>query len=149
MNRCLLVLSVLVSILLLTFTGCSGSGVKFISQERVQEMLASGEEFTLLDVRTEKEYEDGHIPGSVLLPIEDIREGNVVMLPDRNRKLVLYCRTGRRAEDAAVLLMDMGYSQVYSMGGIVEWTGEVDGVKPSIDDPLPPEALPPSEAQPQ
>ena len=69
-----------------------------------------------------------HIPHSILLPIEEIKNGNVAeVLPDKNQKILVYCWTGRRAEDAAAILFNMGYKNVVNLGGIVDWTGELEG----------------------
>jgi rhodanese-related sulfurtransferase len=112
----------------LFLSGCSSIGTKYdsISQEEAADIMASGDEYTIVDVRTQEEYGQAHIPGAVLVPIEDIRENKLDLLPDKDRELLLYCRTGRRAEDAAQLLVDAGYSNVKEFGGILTWKGEVE-----------------------
>ena len=90
-------------------------------------MLASNPQAILLDVRTPEEFEKRHITGAILLPIEDLRDGDFSKLPDKNATIIIYCWTGRRAEDSAQILTDNGYINVYEMGGIVDWTGSVSG----------------------
>ena len=80
-----------------------------------------------MDVRTPQEFEKKHLPDAVLIPLEDLRKGKLDALPDKNAKIIVYCWTGRRAEDAAALLTEKGYTNVYEMGGIVDWTGSVVG----------------------
>lgn len=60
-----------------------------------------------------------------MMTIEEIREGKLDTLPDHDQTLLVYCRTGRRAEDAAAILVKEGYSNVYAIGGIFDWTGEI------------------------
>ena len=107
-------------------TGCTPN-YKAISHEDAQEILAQEKDYILLDVRTIGEYEKKHLPNAILLPIEEIKRGNVAeVLPDKNQKIFVYCWTGRRAEDAAEILVNMGYKNVVNLGGIVDWQGEVE-----------------------
>jgi len=108
------------------FTGCA-QGYKNISQEDALRIMNSGKEVVILDVRTPEEYEKKHIPDAVLLPIDEIKKGNLELLPDKNKIILVYCWTGRRAEDSAAILADKGYKYVYSFGGLVDWTGPVEG----------------------
>lgn len=110
----------------LFITGC-GQSYKNISQEDAVRIMNSGKEFVLLDVRTPEEYEKNHIPGALLLPIDEIKKGNLDSLPDKNKIILVYCWTGRRAEDSAMILFNKGYNYVYNFGGLVDWTGEVEG----------------------
>lgn len=106
--------------------GCSGS-YKHISQEEAVQMMKADSNIIVLDVRTQEEYDKKHIPGALLLPIEDIRKGNLEKLPDKNQKILIYCWTGRRAGASAQILADEGYKNIYEFGGLVDWTGEVEG----------------------
>ena len=108
------------------FTGCA-QGYKNISQEDALRIMNSGKEVVILDVRTPEEYEKKYIPGAVLLPIDEIKKGNFELLPDKNKIILVYCWTGRRAEDSAAILADNGYKYVYNFGGLVDWTGPVEG----------------------
>lgn len=120
-------LALLAGFLLAFCAGC-GHGYQHISHERAMELMGAASEAVVVDVRSQDEYDKRHIAGALLVPIEDIRAGKVEALPtDKGRKLLLYCWTGRRAEDAAVILTEMGYTQVYEFGGLVDWNGPVEG----------------------
>lgn len=112
--------------LLLLGTGCGISKpYREMSMQKASEWMEKESGYLLVDVRTAEEYEEGHIPGAILLPIEEIREGKLDTLPDHDQTLLVYCRTGRRAEDAAAILVKEGYSNVCAIGGIFDWTGEI------------------------
>lgn len=130
-----LIRKVLLTILLslvpcsLFFSGCGGNGYKHITQDEAQAMIASSPDVIILDVRTPEEYEKKHIPGALLLPIDDLRAGDFSKLPDKDAMILVYCWTGRRAEDSAKILVEHGYKHVYEFGGLVDWTGEVEGTE--------------------
>ena len=107
-------------------TGC-GETYKHISQDEALKMMKAGGDYVIVDVRTKEEYDKRHIPGSILLPITDIKEGKLDILPDKNQTILIYCWTGRRAADSANILYKRGYKNVYEFGGLVDWTGDVEG----------------------
>ena len=78
-----------------------------------------------MDVRTPEEYTEGYIKGAVNLPNEDIKDTPPALLPDKNAKILVYCRSGNRSQEASQKLIDMGYSQVYDFGGIIDWPYEI------------------------
>lgn len=115
-------------ILAAIFTGCGVSNApKHLTTEEGVKFIATEKNFLIVDVRTQDEYNKRHIPNAILVPIEDIRAGRLEALPDKSRTLVLYCWTGRRAEDAAKILVKQGYKNVYEIGGLVDWTGATVG----------------------
>lgn len=79
----------------------------------------------LLDVRTEEEYKEGHLPGSILIPDYELQDRVATELPDKEAVIFLYCRSGNRSKTAAYRLLEMGYTQVYDIGGIIDWPYEV------------------------
>ncbi len=82
--------------------------------------LENGQDVLLVDVREPREFKAGHIPGASLLPLRMLpQQGSE--LP-RDRTLVLVCRSGRRSRLGAIILQDLGYSQVYNLnGGMLAW----------------------------
>ena len=126
----------LIAILLL-LTGCSsGSGQMMdgdgmvnsytqISQEQAKEMMTRDDGHIIVDVRRQDEYDAGHIPGAILIPNESIGTEHPEELPDLNQIILIYCRSGNRSKQAAQKLFDMGYTNIYEFGGIIDWTGEI------------------------
>ena len=94
-----------------------------ISAVKAQEMMS--EDVIILDVRTQAEFNEGHIPNAILLPYNDIIDKAKTILPDMDQIILVYCRSGRRSELAAKDLIDMGFTSVYDFGGIIDWTGDV------------------------
>ena len=119
----------LLIILTLTLSGCdtTAGSYQHLTPEDAAKVMQTENNIIILDVRTQEEYDKKHIPNAVLLPIEELRKGNFELLPDKNQKILVYCWTGRRAEDSAKILAENGYKNVYDFGGLVEWTGEVEG----------------------
>lgn len=118
----------LVIFALTIFTGCgSGSSYTHLSADEAIKFMAAEKNFLVVDVRTQEEYDKKHIPNAILVPIDDLRAGKFDALPDKNSTLLIYCWTGRRAEDAAKILVDRGYKKVYEFGGLVDWTGATEG----------------------
>jgi phage shock protein E len=79
----------------------------------------------LLDVRTPEEYRTGHIPGSINLPVDNIRSAESA-LPDKNAHLYVYCLSGMRSSAAAHALNKMGYRKVTNLGGIGAFRGKLE-----------------------
>lgn len=84
-----------------------------------------GEDVIILDVRTQAEFAEGHIPNALLLPDNEIKQRAEELLPDKEQTILVYCRSGRRSELAAKELIQLGYTNVYDFGGILDWTGDV------------------------
>ena len=89
--------------------------------------LLEAEGTVVLDVRTQWEYDEGHLPGAVCLPVETLTDGDLsVLLPDKHAPLVVYCRTGQRSAQAAQVLSALGYANITDLaGGILAWNGAV------------------------
>ena len=96
-----------------------------ISQEDAKEMMEMEDGHVIVDVRRQDEYRKGHIPGAVLIPNESISVAPPEQLPDKDQVILIYCRTGVRSKQAAQKLADMGYTNLYEFGGIMNWTGPV------------------------
>ena len=81
----------------------------------------------ILDVREQHEYDSGHIPSAVLLPVGTITEDTAAAVIDELDTVVLvYCRSGNRSKTASQALADLGYTNVYEFGGINDWPYEVE-----------------------
>lgn len=79
----------------------------------------------LLDVREDVEFQSGHIPGALSQPLSRIDQiaGTV---PDQNRKIYVYCHSGKRAGEAVYYMHAMGYTDLENIGGIKDYTGEIE-----------------------
>ena len=96
-----------------------------ISQDEAKLMMKDDDGHVIVDVRRADEYAQGHIPGAILIPNEEIGTKEPEELPDKYQVILVYCRTGRRSKEASQKLADMGYVNVYEFGGIEEWTGQI------------------------
>lgn len=88
-------------------------------------MMELDDGHVIVDVCREDEYANGHIPGAILIPNESIGTEQPSELPDLDQIILVYCRSGRRSKEASQKLADIGYTNVYEFGGIVDWTGEI------------------------
>ena len=94
-----------------------------VSPEEARLMIAEGS-CILLDVRTEEEYNEAYIEGAVLIPYDEIELRAAAELPDKDKAILIYCRSGRRSALAAETLAGMGYTSIYDFGGIIDWPYE-------------------------
>lgn len=78
----------------------------------------------LLDVRTDEEFSEGHIEGSLNLPIGEIDRAATV-IPDKSIPIYIYCRSGNRSARATAYLKGNGYTSVYDIGGIISYKGKI------------------------
>ena len=117
--------------LLLILSGCgaqeTAQGYQSITPEAAYEALNDeAADILLLDVRTEKEYNEKHIPKSILLPLNDLDKQAEALLPDKEAVIYVYCRSGSRSQKAAQWLAEAGYTQVYDLGGSNSWPYETE-----------------------
>jgi rhodanese-related sulfurtransferase len=81
-------------------------------------------DFVLLDVRTEAEYRQGHLPQAHLIPEAEVASRARAELPNKDTPVFVYCRSGVRSASAARTLAALGYTQVFDAGGILSWPRE-------------------------
>lgn len=124
-----------ISAVILLFCGCTPNApnvdssniqkasYRQISQEEASSVMASETGYIILDVRTQEEYDSGHIDGAICIPNETITGEDIPKLPDKNQLILVYCRSGRRSKEASQKLADMGYTNVLEFGGIIDWKG--------------------------
>jgi len=120
---------------LLCLTGCTAEenmSWHQISQEEAKTMMLRDDGHVIVDVRRQDEYDSGHIPGAILIPNESIGTEPPELLPDRDQIVLVYCRSGRRSKEAAQKLANMGYTNIYEFGGIIDWTGEITTDAPGM-----------------
>ena len=116
--------------LLILLTGCGGTEMKTdyqqISQEEAKNMMDT-QEVIVLDVREQDEFDAGHIPGALLLPVGTISElSAAAVIPEPDSVVLVYCRSGNRSKTASSALAKLGYTNIYEFGGINTWPYEVE-----------------------
>ena len=99
--------------------------VQRISIEEAKKNLDTNQSIVLLDVRTKQEYEEGHIEGALHVPVNKLEYEIEDLIPDKEQTIYLYCRSGVRTIMAGDILLELGYTSIYDMGGIIYWPYEV------------------------
>lgn len=126
MNRIL----ILFAAVLMIFNGCGGDTVKNTYQQITQEeakAMMDTQDVVVLDVREQHEFDDGHIPNAVLLPVGTITKASAAaVIPELDSIVLVYCRSGNRSKTASSALTELGYVNVYEFGGIQTWPYEVE-----------------------
>ena len=97
-----------------------------ITAQEAKQIMDSEEGYIILDTRTQEEYDEGHIPGAIVIPHDEITDRAEEELPDKDQLLLVYCRSGRRSKLAAEALVELGYTNIREFGGIIDWPYEVE-----------------------
>lgn len=105
-------------------SGNGGGGYTSITPEQAKKMMDESTGYVILDVRTQAEYDEGHLEGAILIPDYEVEQRAEAELPDKNQLIFVYCRSGRRSRNAAAELAALGYTSVYEIGGILNWPYE-------------------------
>ena len=108
----------ILALLSFVLVGCSSAGERISAQDYVAQF--STESHILIDVRTPQEYAEGHIAGSVNIPVQ-VLESNLSQIP-AGIPVVVYCRSGNRSAQAAQILSKNGYESIYDLGAISDWS---------------------------
>ena len=97
-----------------------------ITAEAAKMIMDSDEEYIILDTREKDEYDAGHIPGAILIPYTEIDIKAEEMISDKDKLILVYCRSGRRSKIASESLAKLGYTNVKEFGGIIDWKYEIE-----------------------
>ena len=97
-----------------------------ITAEEAKWIMDTEEGYIILDVRTQEEYDQGHIPGAILIPDTEIEARAEEVLTDKDQLILVYCRSGRRSKLASEILVELGYTNIKEFGGIIDWPYEVE-----------------------
>lgn len=98
---------------------------KKISHVEAKKIMDTQEDIIVLDVRTQEEFDEGHIDNALVIPVEEIHDKAENILSDKNKKILVYCRSGKRSLRACEELLKMGYTKVLDFGGIIDWNFEI------------------------
>ena len=121
---------ILFLLIIVILTGCATpteqekNSYRQISMEEAVTMMEKESDYIILDVRTEEEYCEKHIPDAINIPNETIGSGEIEDLPDKDQLILVYCRSGNRSRQAAEKLTELGYTNIVEFGGINDWTGK-------------------------
>lgn len=97
-----------------------------ITAQEAKELMDTQQGYIILDTRTQEEYDQGHIPGAIVISHDEILEKAEDMLPDKAQLILVYCRSGRRSKLAAQDLVQLGYTNIREFGGIIDWPYETE-----------------------
>ena len=122
---------ILLAVMLLTACGQDkennqGAVYVNITAEEAKQIMDTEEGYIILDVRTQEEYDEGHIPGAILIPDTEIEARAGEELTDKDQLILVYCRSGRRSKLAAEILVELGYTNIKEFGGIIDWPYAVE-----------------------
>lgn len=100
--------------------------IKKLSMKQAKEKLDVDKDIILIDIRTHEEYDTGHIPGCIHIPLQELemRIGDVA--PHLDQVIYYYCRSGVRTLTAGAILDYMGYTNLYDIGGIIDWPYSIE-----------------------
>lgn len=109
---------ILILTLVLTLCGCTTQNTE-INYQQANNLIKEGA--ILIDVRTLTEYNTKHIENAISIPLNEIDKNIKEQIPNKNTKIILYCQSGKRSEEAQNKLINLGYKQVYNLGSINNW----------------------------
>lgn len=107
-------------------SGNSSSSYQQVDAETAKKLMDTEDDYVILDARTQTEYDEGHIPGAILIPHDTVTTAAENALPDKGQLILVYCRSGNRSKEASQALVDLGYTNVVEFGGINSWPYEVE-----------------------
>lgn len=97
-----------------------------ITPTQAKSIMDSEKDYIILDVREQDEFDAGHISGAILIPYTEIENKVSEIIPDKDKLILVYCRSGRRSKIAAETLTLLGYTNVKEFGGIIDWPYEIE-----------------------
>lgn len=107
-------------------SGSNSNSYQQVDTEAAKELMDTEDDYVILDARTQTEYDEGHIPGAILIPHDTVATAAENALPDKGQLILVYCRSGNRSKEASQALVDLGYTNVVEFGGINSWPYEVE-----------------------
>ena len=129
MSKIKRLLPFILSLTLLSSCGAPGGsslGYRQISMNEAVKMMKDEKNYIILDARRPDEFAEGHIPGAINVPNEEIAAAEIAELPDKSQLILVYCRSGRRSKEASEKLVKLGYTNIVEFGGIQDYEGEIE-----------------------
>ena len=103
--------------------------LSYAQGEVVNNGILRDDNIIIIDVRTEKEYQDGHLKNAINIPYTEIKDRIKDYVTDKEEKIILYCRSGRRSGIAENILKEMGYKNVINAGAFEELKKKEEQIK--------------------
>ena len=124
-------LSILLAMLVLTACGQNKENKQEaiymnITAQEAKKIMDTEQDYIILDTRAQTEYDEGHIPGAIVIPHDEIKEKAESVLKDKDQLILVYCRSGRRSKLASEDLVELGYTNIKEFGGIIDWPYEIE-----------------------
>ena len=94
-----------------------------IDAKKAIHLLENDDNVTLLDVRTIQEFKSGHLRGATLIPVQELEKNLGMLKQDKDKKIIVYCRTGSRSVSASRILEENGFTPLNVKGGIIQLIG--------------------------
>ena len=131
----------MLGVFLMIFAGCtensvqednteiSSSAAEIYTYEQItpaeaKAIMDTEQDYVIIDARTDAEFAQGHIEGAIMIPEYEIEARAEKEIPDKDKLILVYCRSGRRSKIAADALVKLGYTNVKEFGGIIDWEYE-------------------------
>ena len=117
---------ILIAVLIVGFLFYSRAqaNVPTISPEEAREYLTDSN-YQFIDVRTDGEYDSGHIPNSMHIPLHQIQDRMSEIDSLKNKNIIAYCRSGARSSKATKILVEAGFDVLNLSGGVLSWKGDL------------------------
>ena len=129
------IICIMLAVLCIPLASCANDSIKEdkeeimyenITPKKAKELMESEKDYIILDTREEYEYDSGHIPGAILIPYTEIEARAESEIFDKDKLILVYCRSGRRSKIASEALVRLGYTNIKEFGGIIDWPYEVE-----------------------
>jgi len=92
-----------------------------LSQAQAYEQLQNDKSIKLIDVRSRDEFREGHIANAINIPLDTLMNQIQNKITNKDDKIFVVCLSGSRANSAVSYMQKIGYTQVYSIGGVATW----------------------------
>lgn len=119
--------TLVMSLIMFMMTACSSDVAtnkityEQITAEQAKSIMDTETDYIILDTRTEEEFAEAHIENAILIPHYEIADRAEKELPDKDKLILVYCRSGNRSKQASKVLTELGYTNVKEFGGIIDW----------------------------
>jgi rhodanese-related sulfurtransferase len=115
---------IIIFVVILSACGISSEGYRNVTTEEAKQLIDS-KEVVVLDVRTPEEYQDGHIPNAILIPLQELE--NKLNDLDKEEPYLVVCRSGNRSAQASEILTSNSFANIYNMaGGMSDWDYDIE-----------------------